>query len=393
MLYNCRPPKSDPWHSTRQRHLLPIMSHLQPRSTPRHQTRTCRYHPALPTPFQNLFTKLPLTTPSCITQHNRSHTLSVSFILFTAPRNWTLHIHLHSQHLLPPTITALRFLTRTMNIPITHDTFTHHQPISSHYHNAYSKAATICPCLPQHKTRPHHPVLCQFCIQLEKSIPLPPKSPKPASTQCPTYAITPYIPASHTPYSSCITFALLTQNSYANCWDTIISQPTPIHNIPLSHTSQTPPTPPTTTPPTTTSTPRFPSHTNFSLAITDTTQPSSTTLPACTSTTCHSSATTQLKTFLHQPNQHNIHIPHQTLPLISTHFHRLASKLQQPNTQAMNEALIFHYMTAIGHPTNCQPKSRLFLHLNHLTPTITTNTYDHNPDHFSINLYLASNNP
>ena len=280
-----------------------------------------------------------------------------------------------------------------MNIPITHDTFTHHQPISSHYHNAYSKAATICPCLPQHKTRPHHPVLCQFCIQLEKSIPLPPKSPKPASTQCPTYAITPYIPASHTPYSSCITFALLTQNSYANCWDTIISQPTPIHNIPLSHTSQTPPIPPTTTPqplhrllvsPHTLTSPSLsPTRPNPPLLHSQLALPPHVTV----------AETTQLKTFLHQPNQHNIHIPHQTLPLISTHFHRLASKLQQPNTQAMNEVLIFHYMTAIGHPTNCQPKRRLFLHLNHLTHTITTHTYDHNPDHFTINIYLASNNP
>ena len=90
----------------------------------------------------------------------------------------------------PPTITTLRFLARTLNIPTAHDTFTHPQPNPTHYQHAYSQAATICPCPPRHNMRPHHSVLYQFCEQLAKSIPRPITAQSHIPMRCPTCTIT-----------------------------------------------------------------------------------------------------------------------------------------------------------------------------------------------------------
>ena len=49
-MHTHRPTQPSRWHSTGQQHLLPTMSHFQPRDTPRHTTRTDRYHTALHTP-------------------------------------------------------------------------------------------------------------------------------------------------------------------------------------------------------------------------------------------------------------------------------------------------------------------------------------------------------
>ena len=95
---------------------------------------------------------------------------------------------------------------------------------------------------------------------------------------------------------------------------------------------------------------------------------------------------------LQQTNLQDIHIPHHTLPLTRTHLLRLATNLHQPNMHPLTAATIFHYMTSLGHPTNCQPKDCLYLHLNHLTHAITPHTYDHHPALVTINLHLTSNN-
>ena len=133
----------------------------------------------------------------------------------------------------PPAITTLRFLARTLNIPTAHDTFTHPQPNPTHYQHAYSQAATICPCPPRHNMRPHHSVLYQFCEQLAKSIPRPITAQSHIPMRCPTCTITPHTSTHHTLCTTCIAFALLTQNSYANRWNTILVQPTQIHTSPL----------------------------------------------------------------------------------------------------------------------------------------------------------------
>ena len=146
----------------------------------------------------------------------------------------------------PPTITALRFLARTLNIPIAHDTFTHPQPTTSHYHHAYAAAATIYPCPPQHRTLPHHPVLYQFYTQLAQNFPIPTRAPPRESIQCPTCTGTPPTHAPHTPCSSFIAFSLLSQNTYAIRWDAIVFQPTPLQTSPIRpilHTQPTPYTP------------------------------------------------------------------------------------------------------------------------------------------------------
>ena len=133
-----------------------------------------------------------------------------------------------------PTLTALRLLARTLNIPTSHDTFTHPQPDPTQYQHAYSQAATICPCPPRHNTSPHHPILCHLCAQLAKPIHNTITKNTPTPLQCPTCTITPHTSATHIPCISCIAYALLTQNSYAIRWNTITSQPTPLLHTPLS---------------------------------------------------------------------------------------------------------------------------------------------------------------
>ena len=59
----------------------------------------------------------------------------------------------------------------------------------------------------------------------------------------------------------------------------------------------------------------------------------------------------------------------------------------------LTAATIFHYITSLGYPTNCQPNRRLSLHLNHLTHPITPHTYAHHPALVTINLHLTSTNP
>ena len=135
----------------------------------------------------------------------------------------------------PPTITALRFLARTLNIPTAHDTFTHPQPTTSHYHHAYAAAATIYPCPPHHRTRPNHPVLCQFYTQLARSFPIPTRAPSRESIQCPT--------CTGTPPTHVHCLSLLSQNTYAIRWDAIVFQPTPLQTSPIRPILHTQPTP------------------------------------------------------------------------------------------------------------------------------------------------------
>ena len=74
-------------------------------------------------------------------------------------------------------------------------------------------------------------------------------------------------------------------------------------------------------------------------------------------------------------------------------MHRLALKLQHPNTRSLDEAVIFHYMSALGHHSNCQPNRCLFLHLTNRTHALTPHSYQHQPEHVITNVHLASNNP
>ena len=96
--------------------------------------------------------------PRLETQHIHQTTINNTIMQHpTQPLTTVIHIlhiihspaQLDTTHLFPlttyssPTITSLRFLACTMSIPTTHDTFTHPQPSTSHYHVAYANAATI----------------------------------------------------------------------------------------------------------------------------------------------------------------------------------------------------------------------------------------------------------
>ena len=74
-------------------------------------------------------------------------------------------------------------------------------------------------------------------------------------------------------------------------------------------------------------------------------------------------------------------------------MHSLSYKLHHTTTQPVNEAVLFHYVTAISLPVDCQPHRGLLLHLNHQTHAITPHTYDHHTEHFTIHLHWNSNIP
>ena len=131
----------------------------------------------------------------------------------------------------PPTIATFCYLAHTVNISTTHEIFTHPRPETSQYLTVYTTVARICPCPPQLTTRPHHPILCQLCTLLARSIP-PKIQPKHInSTHCPTCNTISHTSHAHILCNSCDAFTLLAQNLSANCWDTILYQPTPIHTI------------------------------------------------------------------------------------------------------------------------------------------------------------------
>ena len=214
-------------------------------------------------------------------------------------------------------------------------------------------------------------------------------SPHSDIPQCPTCTTTLHTHPTTTPCPSCITFALLTQNSYATRWNTITSQPTPLLHTPLSPTPSSQQTLSPTdlqTPPRLRHNPSRPHAINLSPNI-----PPTTCLRPKLAISSRVTVATDIQ--LQQTNLPDIHTPHQTLPLTRTHLRRLAIYLHQPNMLPFTTATIFHYMTSLGHPTNCQPHHCLSLHINQITHAITPHTYDHHPALVTINLHLTSNNP
>ena len=236
-------------------------------------------------------------------------------------------------------------------------------------------------------------MLCQFCTQLARSFPLKTNAAATNTIECPTCTIAPHTNDTHTPCSSCIAFALLTQNSYANRWDAILNQPTLIHSTPVDHMSQPPQLSPINT---NQSHPRLQASPPPLTPVLPSTPSSTTTLPQPqialpqqVTTTTH----TILQAFLRKPNHQQIHFPHPLLPLTYTHMHRLALKFQHPNVKSLNEAVIFHYMSAIGHQSNCQPNRRLFLYINQQTHVITPHSYQHKTEYVIINVHTTPTNP
>ena len=285
-----------------------------------------------------------------------------------------------------PTIIALRFLARTLDIPTTHDILTHPQPDHTQYQHAYSQAATTFPCPPRHNTRQCHPNLCQFCAQLAKPIQNTITKHTPTPMRYPTCNITPHTSNHHILCASCIAFALLTQNVYANRWNTILAQSTPIHTTPL-----TPMTPTHTFP---TPYPLTSTHTHHQPSP----PPQQSTTPSLQlqfALPSHiiTAATKILQPFLLRTNHNITHTHHPTMPLTSTHMHTLANQLRHTHTHPLNETVLFHYFTTISRPADCQPHRRLFLHLNQLTHALLSYALDQHTEQVTIHLHLTSNNP
>ena len=88
-------------------------------------------------------------------------------------------------------------------------------------HEWYTRATTVCPCPVLRVSTPGHPHMCEYCYLIRYVLT---KSP---TNDCPTCA-SPYpddgIPST---YASCIIFALIHQNTFAERWNDIQNSLTP----------------------------------------------------------------------------------------------------------------------------------------------------------------------